>query len=141
MTRSSTLRLAVVSAGICLLASCATGPGYQATTASTGTIYGNIVNPMTVITGKELHTVIVSIDGVPSGGGRSFAVDAGKRSIEVRGVGPGGFSVWGTVPLTVAKDQHYYFRCRREGSYRFTCEIEDDSGMKTVASAAARSRR
>jgi plastocyanin len=141
MPISATLRLAVASAAACFLASCATGPRYQAATGNTGTIYGNTVNPATVLTGKELHTAIVSIDGVSSGGGRSYTVDAGKHSIEVRGVGAGGFSVWGTVPLTVAKDQYYYFRCIREGSYRFICEIEDDSGMKTVASAAARSQR
>lgn len=135
------LHLASASVAACILASCATGPRYQATTGNTGTIYGNIVNPATVITGKELHTAIVSIDGVPSGGGRSFTVDAGKHNVELRGVGPSGFSVYGTVLLTVAKDQYYYFRCISEGSYRFICEIEDDSGMKTVAGAAARSQR
>ena len=141
MRSSSLLRLTIVVAAACLVSSCASGPRYQATTGNTGTIYGNTVNPATVITGKELHTVVVSIDGVPSGGGRSFTVDAGKRNIQLRGVGPSGFSVYGTVPLTVAKDQYYYFRCIREGSYRFICEIEDDSGMKTVASGAASSQR
>lgn len=134
-------RLVVASAAVCFLASCATGPRYQATTGNTGTLYGKIVNPATWMTTKELHTTILSIDGVSAGGGRSVAVDAGKHSIELMGVGPGNFSVFGTLPLTVEKDQYYYFRCRREGSYRFTCEIEEDSGMKTVGSAGVRSRR
>jgi len=134
-------RLAVASAAACLIASCATGPRYQATTGNAGTIYGNTVNSATLMFGKELHTIIVSIDGVASGGGRSFTLDAGKHSIYLRGVGPGAFSVYGTVPLTVVKDQHYYFRCLNQGAYRFICEIEDDSGMKTVASAPALPQR
>lgn len=141
MRSSSLLRLSIAVAAACLVSSCASGPRYQATTGNTGTIYGKIVNPATWMTTKELHTTILSIDGVSAGSGRSVAVDAGKHSIELMGVGPGNFSVFGTLPLTVEKDQYYYFRCRREGSYRFTCEIEEDSGMKTVGSAGVRSRR
>lgn len=141
MPSAITLRNLVASAAACLISSCATGPRYQATTGNTGTIHGNMVNPVTVMAGTELHTSIVSIDGVASAGGRSYVVDAGKHSIQVRGTGSGGFSVFGTLRLTVEKDQHYYVRCRRGGAYHFTCEIEEDDGrMKVVAEAPSGSQ-
>ena len=125
-----------------LIASCATGPRYAPSTGRTGWVYGKIVNPATWMTTRELHTTVLSVDGTPAGAGRSVEVDEGRRQVEVMGVGPGNYSVFGTVILTVRKDAYYYLRCRRaDGGYRFDCEMEDDEGTRPVASAPARSRR
>jgi hypothetical protein len=125
-----------------LVASCATGPRYAPATADTAWIYGKIVNPATWLTAGELHSSVLSVDGTPAGSGRSVEVDQGPRQVEVMGVGPGNFSVFGTLTLRVEKDRDYYVRCRRaEGGYRFDAEVEDDQGTRTAASAPARRRR
>lgn len=125
-----------------LLASCASGPRYAPVTGETGWVYGKIVNPATWMTAGELHTTVLSIDGTPAGSGRSVEVDRGQHKVEIMGVGPGNFSVFGTMNLKVEKDTYYYLRCRRaSGGYRFDAEIEGDSGTRSVNSVQARRSR
>ncbi len=127
---------------VLLLASCATGPRYTPATGETGWVYGKIVNPATWMTTRELHTSILSIDGTGAGSGRSVEVDQGRHQVELLGVGPGNFTVFGTMNLKVEQDAYYYVRCRRaDGGYRFDCEVEDDNGTHTAASVSARSQR